>query len=329
MGYPEINICAAPTGTEEVHRFVFVLCPGFSSLDLGAGLDSLEAANDVLSKTVFEWEIASEAGDQVRASSGLTVAVERTLPPTRKGDCVVIFGPTTTTEPPSKRLIAWLREAKRFGAALCGVGGGAIILAQAQLTSGHPVSAHWSIQSAVAEAFLDLDVRCSVFEQGGNATTSAGGAATLDLFLALIAERLGTQTAARVADQLLCSTVRSGTDRQTRSDLCRLGTRHERLGKAILHMEENFGSDLSPSHVAAIVGLSTRQLERLFLRYVGSSPKVYITTLRLERARLLLQQTNLRVIDVAMDCGFTSASHFSKLYRKHWGISPNVERGAP
>ena len=328
MGYPEINIYAAPTGTEGVHRFIFMLCPGFSSLDLGASLETLATANDVLSKTVFEWEIASETGDQVRASSGLTVVIDRTLPPIRRGDCVVIFGPTTTTEPPSKRLIALLREAKRFGAALCGVGGGAIILSQAKLTSGHPVSAHWSIQHTLTEAFPDQDVRCSVFEQGAEATTSAGGAATLDLFLALIGQRLGPQTAARVADQLLCSTVRSGTDRQTRSDFCRLGTRHERLGKAILHMEENFESDMSPSQVAAVVGLSTRQLERLFLRYVGSSPKAYITALRLEHAKRLLQQTNMRVIDVAMACGFTSASHFSKLYRKHWGISPHVERGA-
>lgn len=329
MGYPEINICAAHVDTEGGCRFIFVLCPGFSSLDLGASLETLAAANDVSSRTVFKWEIVSETGDPVQGASGLTVAVDRTLPPTRRDDCVVIFGSATTAEPPSHRLIAWLRKAKRFGAALCGVGGGAIILAQAKLTSGHPVSAHWNIQHALTEAFLDLDVRCSVFEQNADATTSAGGATTLDLFLALIGQKLGTHTAALVADQLLCSTVRSGTDRQTRSDLCRLGTRHERLSMAILHMEENLESDLSPSQVAAVVGLSTRQLERLFLRYVGSSPKAYITTLRLERARRMLQQTQMRVIDVAMACGFTSASHFSKLYRKHLGTSPHAERGAP
>lgn len=327
MGYPEINISSTPEDTEGVRRFIFVLCPGFSSLDLGASLETLAAANDVSPKKVFEWETASEMGDKVRASSGMTVAVDQKLPTTRKGDFVVIFGSLKNTAPPSKRLIAWLRTAKRFGAVLCGVGGGAFILAHAKLTSGHPVSAHWSIQHALNEAFLDLDVRCSVFEQSADATTSAGGAATLDLFIALIGQSLGAPIAARVADQLLCSTVRSGSNRQTRSDLCRLGTRNERLAKAILHIEENLESDLSPSQVADVVGLSTRQLERLFLRYVGSSPKVYITALRLENARRMLQQTNMRVIDVALACGFTSASHFSKIYRKHLGTSPHLERG--
>lgn len=328
MGYPEVSIHPAIVRAEGIHRFLFVLCPGFSALDLGAGLESLAAANDVSSKPVFEWSIVSETGDQVQASSGLTVSVDGALPQTCRNDCVVICGPASMAEPASRRLIAFLREAKRFGATLCGVGGGALVLAQAKLTKGHRVSAHWSIQHALTEAYSDLDVVCSVFEQGTEITTSAGGAATLDLFSALIVERAEEQTAARVADQLLCGTVRSATDRQTRSDLCRLGTRHERLGMAIIHMEENLESDLSPSKVAAVVGLSTRQLERLFLRYVGSSPKAYITTLRLERARKMLQQTHMRVIDVAIACGFTSASHFSKLYRKHFGTSPHVERGA-
>lgn len=107
---------------------------------------------------------------------------------------MLIVGSAPATEPPPKRLIAWLREAKWFGAAHCSVGGGAIILAQAKLTYGQSVSAHWSLQHALTEAFLDLDVLCSGFEQSAAATTPAGGAATLGYFLVLIEQRLGPKT---------------------------------------------------------------------------------------------------------------------------------------
>jgi transcriptional regulator GlxA family with amidase domain len=91
-------------------------------------------------------------------------------------------------------------------------------------------------------------------------------------------------------------------------------------------MRENLENPLSPSVVAESAGLSTRQLERLFQRYVGTSPKNYMTRLRLERARTLLQQTDMRVLDVAIACGFGSASYFSKCFRRYFGTSPHMQQ---
>lgn len=327
MGCPDLNILAAEPVSHHAHRFVFVLLPGFSSLDLGAGIESLAAANAVTGDPEFQWTVVSETGGQVQAASGLTVSVDGPLPIVRNGDCIVVCGPLAIPKSVSRELTAWLRRSARFGAKLCGLGGGAITLAQAGLIREEWISTHWNIHHALAEAFSDLDMRCSIFEAGKTVTTSAGGAATLDLFSALIAERTAAQTANRVADRLLCGTIRSSTDRQTRSDLCRFGTRHERLGKAILYMESNLEQPLSSSDVAEKVGMSTRQLERLFLRYVGSSPKSYVTSLRLERARQMLQQTRLRVLEIAVACGFSSSSHFSRLYKRRFGISPHCERG--
>ena len=102
--------------------------------------------------------------------------------------------------------------------------------------------------------------------------------------------------------------------------------RNEKLSKALSYMQETWEEPVSPSVIARQVGISTRQLERLFSRYLGMTPKTYMMVLRLERARVLLQQTQMRVIDVATACGFSTQSVFSKHYRRHFGIAPREEK---
>ena len=109
----------------------------------------------------------------------------------------------------------------------------------------------------------------------------------------------------------------------------RLGVRHPKLLAVIQQMEENLEEPLARSELARSTGLSTRQLERLFRKYLNRSPARYYLELRLDKARLLLLQTNMSVIDVALACGFVSASHFSKCYRDFFGRTPRKERGLP
>ena len=93
-------------------------------------------------------------------------------------------------------------------------------------------------------------------------------------------------------------------------------------------METNLEEPISPAILAKDVGMSTRQLERLFRRYLNRSPKRYYMELRLQKARNLLMQTNMSVINVALACGFASPSHFSKCYRAHYDTTPYRERGS-
>ena len=106
----------------------------------------------------------------------------------------------------------------------------------------------------------------------------------------------------------------------------RLGLRHPKLLEVANLMEQNLEEPLERTDLARSVGLSTRQLERLFRKYLHRSPARYYVELRLERARRLLQQTNIPIIDVALACGFVSASHFSKCYRDFFGKTPRRER---
>ena len=108
----------------------------------------------------------------------------------------------------------------------------------------------------------------------------------------------------------------------------RLGVRHPKLGQVIQMMERNIEEPISPSILAKHVAMSTRQLERLFRRYLSRSPKRYYMELRLQKARNLLMQTDMSVINVALACGFASPSHFSKCYRAHYATTPYRERGS-
>ena len=145
--------------------------------------------------------------------------------------------------------------------------------------------------------------------------------------LHVINEDLGRETAAMVIDQLAMTPIRSGEDEQRLSVPARMGVRHPKLTTVIQMMEENIEEPISPSELARLVGMSTRQLERLFRRYLNRSPKRYYMELRLQRARNLLLQTDMTVINVALACGFTSPSHFSKCYRNHFDRTPYRERG--
>ncbi len=132
-----------------------------------------------------------------------------------------------------------------------------------------------------------------------------------------------------MADQFLHERIRDHRDHQRMSLPARLGVQHPKLLKVIELMEENLEEPLSRNGLAATAGLSTRQLERLFRKYLNRSPARYYLELRLNKARLLLLQTNMSIIDVALACGFVSASHFSKCYRDFFGRTPRKERGLP
>ena len=145
--------------------------------------------------------------------------------------------------------------------------------------------------------------------------------------LRLISESHGNELAAEVADLMLHTGIRTDQDRQRLSIPTRMGVRHPKLSSVIARMEANIEDPISPARLALDVGMSTRQLERLFRRYLNRSPKRYYMETRLARARNLLMQTEMSIIEIALASGFSSPSHFSKCYRAQYGSTPYRERG--
>ena len=204
----------------------------------------------------------------------------------------------------------------------------AYTLARAGILDGKRATTHWENQDSFSEEFMEVDLKKSVFIIDGNRMTTAGGTSSIDLFLKIIADDHGEELANAVADQMIYSSIRTDQDSQRLSVPTRIGVRHPKLSLVIQMMEKNIEEPISPSILAKDVSMSTRQLERLFRRYLDRSPKRYYMELRLQKARNLLMQTDMSVINVALACGFASPSHFSKCYRTHYNTTPYRERGS-
>ncbi|MGR3756180.1 MAG: GlxA family transcriptional regulator [Tranquillimonas sp.] len=309
-------------------RFVFVLLDQFTMLSFACALESLRIANRVAGRQVYSWTLMGDGGTVARASSGTEYRLDSDLDEVTRDDTVIVCGGLGVAEASSRRLLNWLRREARRGATIGGLCTASYTLARAGLLDGRKATIHWENQDSFAEEFEDVILTKSVFVIDGNRYTTAGGTSSIDLMLKIIADDHGQDLANAVADQLIHSAIRTDQDVQRLSVPTRIGVRHPKLSQVIHMMEANIEEPISPALLAREVGLSTRQLERLFRRYLNRSPKRYYMELRLQKARNLLMQTDMSVINVALACGFTSPSHFSKCYRSHYGTTPYRERGS-
>ena len=321
---PEISDVVAP---ERPHHFVFVLLDQFTLLCLASALDALRLANRMSGTNLYTWSLVGEGGKTATCSAGTKFVLDGDLVPLERNDTVLVVGGVNVGRTTTTRLQSWLRREARRGGMIAGLCTAAWSLAASGLLDGKRATIHWENQDGFAEDFPDIELTKAVFTIDGKRITTAGGTASVDLMLHLIARDFGEDLAAQVADQMIYSSIRTDQDTQRLSIPTRIGVRHPRLSHVIREMEQSIEDPVSPARLAADVGMSTRQLERLFRRYLDRSPKRYYMELRLGRARNLLMQTDMSIINVALACGFTSPSHFSKCYRAHYGTTPYRERG--
>ncbi len=313
--------------------FVFYLVPDFTMIAFATALDPLRSANRMLGYEAYRWRLASLDGRPVRASNFVECAVDTSLDDERKKmagpdrpSMVVVCSGINVERYQSKSTFAWLREEYNRGVAIGGLCTGAHILATAGLLSNKRCAIHWENLPGFSEAFPKANVFADLFEVDHNIYTCAGGTAALDMILKLIGDDFDENLVNRVCEQVLTDRVRSPTDRQRLPLRARLGVQNAKVLSIIELMEGNLSEPLSLIEVADHVGLSRRQIERLFRTEMGRSPARYYLEIRLDRARHLLIQSSLPVVEVAVACGFVSASHFSKCYRELYSRSPQQER---
>jgi len=316
------------TKSSKPRRFVFVLMNNFSMLSFASALESLRIANRMSGKTLYSWMLIGEGGDAVTCSAGTTFKLDSDLFDLARDDTILLCGGMDIQSSTTRKLLGWVRREARKGVIIGGLCTAAFSLAKAGLLDGKKATIHWENSDSFAEEFEDVELTKSVFVIDGSRMTTAGGTSSIDLMLKLIADDHGEDLANAVADQLIYSSIRTDQDTQRLSVPSRIGVRHPKLSQVIQMMETNIEDPISPSILAKNVGMSTRQLERLFRRYLNRSPKRYYMELRLQKARNLLMQTDMSVINVALACGFASPSHFSKCYRAHYDTTPYRERGS-
>ena len=313
---------------------VFFLVPDFTMIAFATALEPLRSANRMLGYEGYRWRLASLDGKPVRASNGVECAVDTSLEDERRKlagsdrpSMVIVCSGLDIERYQQRSVFAFLRESHNRGTAIGGLCTGAHVLAQAGLLHGRRCAIHWENLPGFAEAFPKVNVYADLFEVDGDIYTCAGGTAALDMMLKLIGDDFGDNIVNRVCEQVLTDRVRSPSDRQRLPLRARLGVQNSKVLTIIELMEANLAEPLSLVEIASHVGLSRRQIERLFSQEMGRSPARYYLEIRLDRARHLLMQSALPVVEVAVACGFVSASHFSKCYRELYARSPQQERG--
>lgn len=320
---------AAGPPTGEV--IAFLLVPDFSMMPFASAVEPLRLANRAAGHELYRWIVVSKDGQPVRASNGVFVQVDRTMDEVHQNGgqnlpTICVVSGVGAERYQDKEVFAWLRRMDRHGAVIGALCTGTHILARAGLITDHRCTIHWENLPGFVEAFPDTDVASDLFEIDRNRFTCSGGTAPLDLMLNRISEKHGDELATKVSEQCLLDRIRGPQDRQRMPIRIRLGVHHPKLILAIELMEANIEEPLSQELLAQYVGLSRRQLERLFRRHLGRTPAQYYLELRLEQARHLLYQTDLPIMNIACACGFVSASHFSTCYRQMYGKTPRAER---
>ena len=311
---------------EHAHRIGFYLIPGFSMIAFVAALEPLRLANLVAGKTLYSWYTMSNNNGPVFASNSVSINVGQTIEEMPALETIFVCGGIDVHKHQRRELFGFLRRQAAHGVGLGALCTGAHVLARAGLLDDHRCTIHWENLPAFIEEFPDLEVTSELYEVDRKRYTCAGGTAAADLMLKFISEQTGPETAAQVADELILHRIREKNEGQRMDLRTRLGISHPKLLAVVALMDENLETPLNASELALSVGLSTRQLERLFRTYLKTPPTRYYLQMRLNRARYLLRQTSLPIFDVAIAAGFVSASHFSKCYREEFNRTPSQER---
>ncbi len=314
---------SAPTRQRHVG---FLLLPNFTLLAFASALDALRMANRLSGQTLYTWQLLGQELEPVVSSSTLALQPDQRLADAKKLDLLLVCGGEHIQDVGNKSLFNALRRLAQSKAQLGALCTGASVLARAGLLSGYRCTIHWENLASFREAFPEVIVSQELFEIDRDRCTCAGGTASLDLLLNLIQQDHGAKLASAISEEFLCERIRGRHDRQRVPLKLTLGTSQPKLMDAVALMEANLEEPMSLDELSRAVNLSRRQLERLFQKYLHRVPTRYYLELRLFKARQLLLQTPMSVVDVAIASGFVSAPHFSKCYRDFFGKPPRDER---
>jgi transcriptional regulator GlxA family with amidase domain len=304
----------------------FVIIPRFNMATLITMIEPLRVANYLSPQPLYQWDILSADGSDIPASNGLSISALPLDDRTRRGEMIFTLASWGAEDYANRDLLAWLRRQSRDGARLCAVELGSYLLAKAGLLTKGRIATHWSWAPGFQERFPDLALTEQIYTVEDPVLTCAGGMAGVDLMLHLIARTHGDGMAGEVADQILHQPIRPGAAPQRRS----LGQGTDQfspiLRRAIALIEDSIADPLPVPEIADRLGLSQRQLERLFHQVIGCTVVQFGTLVRLQHARVLLIATKLSVREIATATGFNAQSHFTSAFRKCFARRPSDYR---
>ncbi|MEP1207680.1 MAG: GlxA family transcriptional regulator [Rhizobiaceae bacterium] len=310
------------------YKIGMLLLDGFNAMASQAFIDPFRSANYLRGMALYKWDFLALDVSGVEASNGLNITCFNSIdgaPPDY--DLLVVnasWSPERFVQP---RLLAFLRTCAQRRVAVCGLDTGAFILAHAGLLKNRNAAIHYEHIAAFRELFPDIGMGEDLFVIDGDRLTCCGGLAGTDLALEIIRHQHGLQLANAASRYIFHERIRNGAEGQLPQSAEPGGySAPDKLRAAIILMEANLEQPVKIAAVADHVGLSQRQLDRMFRQHSGVSPVRYYLDVRLDRARGLVTQTQLAILNVAIACGFSGNSQFSRAYKKRFGISPTGDR---
>lgn len=324
---PESNISHS-AGDRPVH-IGFLMMPDYTMITFANAVAALRMANRQSGREFYRWSVLTMDGLAVSSSDGLELKPDGGAAEADTQDILFVCGGYTIENHCHQPVLDLLRRLARKNVPLGAFCTGTYLLAQAGLLDGYRCTIHWENVPSLREKFPRLAVTSNLFVVDRDRYTCSGGASSMDLMLNIVSSIHGHKLVQEISDQFTHERVRTEKDSQRVPLKHLVGVNQPKLVDAVILMEANIEEPLSLDDVAGYLDISRRQLERLFQKNLNCSPSRYYLELRLNRARLLLLQTNMPIIDVAISCGFSTSPHFSKCYSGQYGKPPRSERNAP
>ena len=304
----------------------FILLPDYSMIAFANAVETLRMANYISRRTLYRWTVVSPGTESAVASNGLAMDTTGDAASLAGCDMVFVCGGVNIRSHVGEPVRRMLRQCAATGVPMGGLCTGAFALASAGLLDGYRCAIHWENLAAISEEFPRVRFSSEVFILDRDRMTCSGGTAPLHLMLHLVRASHGPKLVMDISEQFLVERLRASSDRQRIPQPECIGPGYQHLTEAAEIMAANIEEPLPLGELASAVGLSLRQLERLFHRYFKLNPAQYYMNLRLRRAQELLTHSSLLIMEVTVACGFQSSSHFCKAYKSLFGHSPSEER---
>ena len=315
-------------GLRERITIGFLLVPNFPLLSFSAALDTLRQANRLSGRDLYRWVLVSADGAAVTSSAAVAFAADCSIETAPRCQIVIICAGIEPARSYDGHVFAWLRRLHRDACTLGAISTGAFLLAKAGLLNGRRCAVHWENAAEFHKAFPLCVPTQEIFAVDGPFVTSSGGTVTLDMMLHIVGAVHGRALAAAISQQFNHSQIRLQDEAQRMSPEARFGITNARLAQVVAAMEDAIEAPVTLGVMARRIGLTSRQVERLFRHHLGRTPSDFYLSLRMAKARALVEQSSMATGDIARACGYESASHFSRIYRRQFGSSPASVRRA-
>lgn len=307
-------------------KISFLLVPGFSLFGLTSMLDPLRHANRTSNRELYQWQLISEHGGLISSSDAIEIMSHVNIREVDKCETLIICAGYSPHEQITPAILGFIRQQASRGADIGSQDTAAHITAAAGVLDGYRATMHWENLQSTAKTYPKVHLVQELLVVDRKRFSCPGALSGLDMMLHLITTQHGNGLATTVADELVYTQKRAHTDPQRTSLQQRLDSRNPHLVEAVQLMELNIEEPLTIPELSKHLGISNRELERLFKHYLQQTPNAFYRGLRLDQARWMLQQTTDSVTGISVACGFSSLSHFTRCYQQKFNKNPSQER---